>query len=154
MLGTTAVSLLLTGGAIGLGLHSLSMLGESLAHSASHMQPGLLQDIVVNATHIANSVPTVAHDHAHALVLDPNAAWFALIGVLVKELLYRATVKVAKEEGSPVLHANALHHRSDAWSSLVALVAILGTWWWPTLPLDQLGGACTVSVYREQQSCS
>ena len=140
VLGTTAVSLLLTGGAVGLGLHSLSLLGDSLSHTAAHMQPGILQDVMVNVTHIASNVPNIAHEHSHAHALDPNAAWFALIGVLVKEALFRATKKVAIEEGSPVLHANALHHRSDAWSSLVALVAILGTWWWPTLPLDQLGG--------------
>jgi divalent metal cation (Fe/Co/Zn/Cd) transporter len=140
VLGTVAVSVLLTGGALGLGLHSLSLLSDSLAHTAAHLQPGLLHDILVNVTSIASSVPAVGHEHSHAHALDPNAAWFALVGVLVKEWLFRATDKVAKDEGSSVLRANALHHRSDAYSSGVALLAILGTWWWPALPLDQLGG--------------
>lgn len=144
VLGTAAVSLLLTGGAVALGLHSLSLLFQSLAESAAVMSPGPLQDVLVNVTHIANSMPAVAsehsHAHAHAHSLDPNAAWFAAIGVVAKEVLYRATKKVADDERSPVLFANALHHRSDAYGSAVALVAILGTWWLPHLPLDQLGG--------------
>lgn len=140
VLGTVAVSILLTGGALGLGLHSLSLLSESLAHTAAAMQPGAIQDVLVNVTHFAQAIPSVASEHSHAHALDPNAAWFAAIGVLAKEWLYRATKKVADDERSPVLFANALHHRSDAYSSAVALVAILGTWWLPHLPLDQLGG--------------
>jgi divalent metal cation (Fe/Co/Zn/Cd) transporter len=75
-------------------------------------------------------------------VLDPNAAWFAAIGVLSKEWLYRITKKVADEERSSVLLANAIHHRSDAYSSMVAFVAILGNWYFPALPLDPIGGMC------------
>lgn len=140
VLGTAAVSLLLTGGALGLGLHSFSMLMESLAQSAAAMPAGPLQDALVNVTHIAHAVPHIASDHSHAHALDPNAAWFAAIGVVWKEWLFRATKKVAEQESSPVLFANALHHRSDMYGSLVALVAILGTWYWPSLPLDQIGG--------------
>lgn len=143
------MSVLLTGGAIGLGLHSLTMLMESLAQSAAAMPAGPLQDVLVNVTQIAHAVPSVASEHSHAHALDPNAAWFAAIGVIWKEWLFRATKKVADEEHSPVLFANALHHRSDMYGSFVALVAILGTWYWPSLPLDQIGGelhlgfACT-----------
>ncbi|KAI0689965.1 cation efflux family-domain-containing protein [Cytidiella melzeri] len=142
VIGTAAVSLLLTGGALGLGLHSLSLLVHSLSHTAATLPAGALQEILVNVTEVAQNVSAAGldHGHSHGHALDPNAAWFAAIGVLAKELLYRATKKVADEERSPVLYANALHHRSDAWSSMVALVAILGTWWWPHLPLDQLGG--------------
>lgn len=162
VLGTAAVSVLLTGGALGLGLHSLSLLVESLSHTAASLPPGALQEILVNVTHVVHSVPSVGleHSHSHGHALDPNAAWFAAIGVLAKEWLYRATKKVADEESSPVLSANALHHRSDAWSSLVALVAILGTWWLPHLPLDQIGGEpyqqpeITKIIYRCSQVCS
>lgn len=47
------------------------------------------------------------HDHTTA-ILNPHAAWFALASVLIKEWLYRLTNRVAKEEHSPVLRANAL----------------------------------------------
>ena len=70
-----------------------------------------------------------------------NAAWFAAVSIVSKEWLFRITRKVADEENSPVLLANAYHHRSDAYSSVVALVAILGSGWFPTLPLDPIGGA-------------
>lgn len=43
-----------------------------------------------------------AHGQGENL-LDPNAMWFALISILVKEWLYRATLKIAKEENSSVL---------------------------------------------------
>ena len=140
VLGSTAVSLLLTGGAVVLGLHSISLLATSLAEMTTSLPVGPIHDILVNVTEIASHVPSVAHEHGHEHALDPNAAWFALIGVLAKEWLFRATKKVAEEESSPVLFANAYHHRSDAYSSLVALVAILGTWWFPHFPLDPIGG--------------
>lgn len=47
------------------------------------------------------------HVHGHGGVLDPNAAWFALASVLIKEWLYRATIKVGISERSEVLMANA-----------------------------------------------
>jgi divalent metal cation (Fe/Co/Zn/Cd) transporter len=92
------------------------------------------------AQNVPIPTPSHGHGHGHEHALDPNAAWFALMGVIAKEWLYRITEKVAREEKSPVLHANALHHRSDAYSSVVALIAILGSWWFPALPLDPIGG--------------
>ena len=78
--------------------------------------------------------------HTHMHTVDPNAAWFAAVSVLIKEWLYRITKNVADVERSPVLLANAIHHRSDAYSSIVALFAILGTSLFPALPLDPIGG--------------
>ena len=48
----------------------------------------------------------------------------------------------AKDQGRArgVLLANAIHHRSDAYSSVVAFFAILGTWFFPAFPLDPIGG--------------
>jgi cation diffusion facilitator family transporter len=49
-----------------------------------------------------------------------------LLGVVVlKETLYRRAVRSAKKLGSTALAADAWHHRSDAMTSLVALVGIL-----------------------------
>ncbi|KAK7675962.1 hypothetical protein QCA50_021075 [Cerrena zonata] len=142
VLGTTAVSLLLTGGALLFGLHSWGLLMEALQHTVAELPAGAIHDILLNVTEVGQHVPVIASEHAHAHehALDPNAAWFAAISVIAKEWLYRATKKVADDERSPVLAANALHHRSDAYGSAVALVAILGTWFFPHLPLDPLGG--------------
>ena len=137
VLGTTTISLLLTGGAIGIGIHSWSLFSDALTHTASHMSPGILHDLILQVSSASQQVPVTALAHSHTRALDPNAAWFAGISVIAKEWLYRITKKVADEERSPVLLANAVHHRSDAYSSLVAFVAILGSWWFPHLNANE-----------------
>ena len=73
------------------------------------------------------------------------ALWAALASIVSKELLFRATDKVGKRLNSPVLMANAWHHRSDALSSIVAIVGIggslLGLKW-----LDPLAGIAVGSM--------
>jgi cation diffusion facilitator family transporter len=54
------------------------------------------------------------------------ALWAALASVLAKEILYIATARVGKKVNSPVVIANAWHHRSDALSSIGALAGIGG----------------------------
>ncbi len=53
--------------------------------------------------------------------------WVALTSVLSKEALYRYTLIYATRLKSPILKANAWHHRSDAISSIVVLVGIAGS---------------------------
>jgi len=53
--------------------------------------------------------------------------WVALLSVLSKEILYRYTLIYANRLNSPILKANAWHHRSDAISSIVVLVGIAGS---------------------------
>lgn len=139
-LGTTTVSLLLVGGALGIGFHSYHLLVEALGTTVSTIPPGPVHDLLQQVITIVHNAPAIGHSHAHIGTLDPNAAWFAAVSVVAKEWLYRVTKKVADEEHSPVLYANAIHHRSDAYSSMVALVAILGSWLFPALPLDPIGG--------------
>lgn len=84
------------------------------------------------------------HSHSHGHVhLGPSlhAAWLAAGTVLVKEWLYHATMKVARERKSSVLASNAVHHRVDSLTGIVTLLVILGanflhdaTW------LDPVGG--------------
>jgi cation diffusion facilitator family transporter len=52
----------------------------------------------------------------------------ALGSILLKELLYQYTVRVARRCESPVMEANAWHHRSDAFSSVGTAVGIGGAW--------------------------
>ena len=61
-----------------------------------------------------------------ALGLQLGAAAVAALSVGIKEALYRQTLTVAAEVRSSTLAANAWHHRSDALSSVVALVGIGG----------------------------
>ena len=54
------------------------------------------------------------------------ALWAALASIVAKELLYWATLHIGKKVNSPVVIANAWHHRSDAFSSVGALAGIAG----------------------------
>lgn len=68
----------------------------------------------------------------------------AVLSIVSKEILYKATVKVGKEVNSPVVVANAWHHRSDALSSIGALIGIggaiiLGDKW---TVLDPIASCC------------
>jgi len=70
------------------------------AHDHGHAHATIADIDPLNVAH--------GHGHEHGAILNPHAAWFALASVLVKEWLYQLTNKVAKEENSPVLKANAL----------------------------------------------
>ena len=48
----------------------------------------------------------------------------AIISIITKEWMYRFTVSASKKEDSPALLADAWHHRSDALSSIGALIGI------------------------------
>ena len=69
-------------------------------------------------------------DALHGVVL-PQPGWIALVAALLsvvsKEWCYRFTVRVGRRYQSSVVVANAWHHRSDAFSSIGALVGIAGS---------------------------
>ena len=68
-----------------------------------------------------------AVDVARGSVTKPHVAVFivAIVSIIAKELLYRATRKVAIQSHSPALYANAWHQRSDALSSVAVLVGFV-----------------------------
>jgi cation diffusion facilitator family transporter len=59
------------------------------------------------------------------------ALWAALVSIVLKELLYQYTIRMARRCNSPAMEANAWHHRSDAFSSIGTAIGI--------------GGACLLS---------
>ncbi|KAL8694993.1 MAG: hypothetical protein Q9218_000465 [Villophora microphyllina] len=131
-LGSLGVSgLLLTGGVL-MGLNACNVLYGQFFVDAVH------------AAHEHSHGGIFGHSHSHgAADMGPNinAAWVAAASIAVKEYLYRATIKIARERKSSVLASNAVHHRIDSLTSIVALVAITGshlftgTGW-----LDPVGG--------------
>ena len=68
-------------------------------------------------------------------------AGVAAASIVAKEWLYRATSHVGATTGSDVLKANAVHHRSDAWSSFAALGGILGAYGFGIAAIDPTAGA-------------
>ena len=72
---------------------------------------------------VYNSLTTIREEHIQSI------GWIALSGPVVsiigKEGLYRWTVHVGEKVKSSAVIANAWHHRSDALSSIPALVAVV-----------------------------
>ena len=60
-----------------------------------------------------------------------NPGWLALTAAIVsvgcKEGLYHYTRQVAEQYKSDLIRANAWHHRSDALSSVIVIVAVIGS---------------------------
>jgi cation diffusion facilitator family transporter len=77
----------------------------------------------------------------------PIAAAVALISVIVKEWLYRYTLKIGKRIKSSATIANAWHHRSDAISSMPVLIAISVSYFFPNLFFLDAVGAILVSIF-------
>ena len=57
------------------------------------------------------------------------ALWAALLSIAIKELLYQYTAYKGRLLNSPVMIANAWHHRSDSLSSIGAAIGIGGAIW-------------------------
>ena len=168
-MGGLGVSVVLVAGAFAIGIKSYGLLLEVLQPALQEAPTGLkalgswtsdlarmLGGFVHHDHHNAAASAIQAGEQAKAhlgqdggSLLDPNAMWFALISILVKEWLYRATLKIAKEENSSVLEANAIHHRSDSLSSGVTFLAIGGSYLgFPVL--DPLGGLLVAGLIGKQ----
>ena len=62
-------------------------------------------------------------------LLQPSslAILFAFVAIIAKEGLYQYTHYIANQVDSNLLRANALHHRSDAVSSLLVMIGVAGS---------------------------
>ncbi|MCD6501317.1 cation transporter [bacterium] len=82
---------------------------------------------------IAFSMAAIAIGLGYNAIVSFNeirqTTWIAAIGplfsIILKELLYHRTIFIGKKTGSPAVVANAWHHRSDALSSVPALIAVV-----------------------------
>ncbi len=63
------------------------------------------------------------------LLLRPTGISLAavILSIVIKEAIYHYTIYVANRVRSPMLRANAWHHRSDAISSVIVFVGVAGT---------------------------
>lgn len=60
--------------------------------------------------------------------IGPLAIATAAASLVIKEWLFWVTCKIARRFRSSLLLANAWHHRSDSFSSLVVLVTLIAVW--------------------------
>lgn len=64
---------------------------------------------------------------------SPSAMFLALLSIVSKEWLYRVTKRVGVALNNQVVIANAWHHRSDAFSSVLSLASIALAIFFPSL---------------------
>ncbi|GAA5917340.1 hypothetical protein JCM8208_000993 [Rhodotorula glutinis] len=160
-LGSLVVSFLLFATAAGIGLHSYHHLLLSLA-SIPSIPPDLLASLDFlphgHSHGPEAAVAPAAGSHSHGgdapleaavAIVDARAMYFAAASIVVKEWLYRSTLRVARAQHSNVLLANAYHHRSDALGSLVALLAI-GAARVGFPMLDPVGGLVVAGMIAKQ----
>ncbi|MDY6824188.1 MAG: cation diffusion facilitator family transporter [Thermodesulfobacteriota bacterium] len=68
------------------------------------------------------AIITIDVVHAHKVTMV--AIWGPLLSIICKELIYRCTCRIGNRMNSAALIANAWHHRSDALSSVPAVIAV------------------------------
>ncbi len=127
------------------GLHSVSDLSTDVAvllgshfgsrepdtsHPYGHGRIETLSAVLIGVILLTvggGMVYYAAIDIAKEHVAKPGvwAIIVAAISVVVKEVLYRATQKVAVRTHSTALAANAWHHRSDALSSIAVIIGVV-----------------------------
>lgn len=79
--------------------------------------------IFVGGTMIYYATMAIARDKVTTPRLEVLIA--CLVSIAAKEWLYRVTQKTAIQSHSPVLYANAWHHRSDALSSVAVVIGFI-----------------------------
>jgi len=81
--------------------------------------------------------------------IEPIAAWvlaIVVLSIVTKELLYQLTAWVGRREQNSVLVANAWHHRSDAFSSVVVLIGVGGALLWQLPWLDAVAALVVAAM--------
>lgn len=108
-------------------------------HPYGYQRYETLTVIIFGALLIGVAGAIVFESITRALSTESQSApsWIILPGafvpIIIKEALYQYTIRAAEQLRSPLLKANAWHHRSDTLSSIVVLVgavfALLGYRW-------------------------
>ena len=98
-------------------------------HPYGHRRMATLVALFVGAALLA-AAGSIAYAGAMALRGQPRCVVglvplaLALTSIVVKELLFRMTRRVARQSDNVALEANAWHHRSDAFSSVAAAAGL------------------------------
>ncbi len=102
-------------------------------HPYGHGRFETVATVVLGVSLIAVAVG-IAYDAAfrllHSELLATPGYWalaVAFISVISKEAIYRYTMVVAEKYNSNLLRANAWHSRSDAISSIIVIIGIVGS---------------------------
>ena len=108
-----------------------------LEHPYGHGRAELIASLVVGVLLAVVGFNFLAESVVHlrnrvAFSYGPVAIWVTLVSVVVKEIMARYSITTGKKLKLNSLKADGWHHRSDALSSLVILLAIFlgrNIWW-------------------------
>ncbi len=111
--------------------HALGSKGPDKEHPYGHGRIETFSSGIIALVLVAAGVGMSIHagqNIAEGRVSQPSVAVLivALASVVIKEILYRATVRAARLSHSSALYANAWHHRSDALSSVAVILGVAG----------------------------
>jgi cation diffusion facilitator family transporter len=133
------------------GLHFLGK-KEDEEHPYGHGKFETLAAVGVGALLLAAAIK-VGYEAAAAIyrgdVVSPHRLTIivAAASVIAKEMLYHITVRIGRRIGSESMIANAWHHRSDAWSSIVTLAGVTAASFSPRLRILDSYAALFVSFF-------
>ncbi|XP_068658875.1 metal tolerance protein 2-like isoform X2 [Aristolochia californica] len=115
-LGALGISCMLLGTAGGIAWHAVDVLQGFLSSTPDAIHHSMAHGSGQN------------HGHHHAIDMEHPilALSMTTIAILVKEGLYHITKRAGEKNESGLMKANAWHHRTDAVSSVVALIGVGG----------------------------
>jgi cation diffusion facilitator family transporter len=121
-------------------------------HHFGHARIETIATVAVGAALIATALYLglqAAADIYHHREHRPNelALMGAGISIIVKEIIFRYTVRVGRREKSQLLMANAWHHRSDALSSVAVFIGVGGALLHPAWHILDAFAALLVSFF-------
>jgi cation diffusion facilitator family transporter len=128
--GIHSLSDLLTDGVV-LFTHKIGQLPADENHPYGHGRAETIGATLVGAVIIVAGLG-LAYESWQIITTDAfrtplvPAALAAVVSIVVNEIMFRYTRSVGEKTNSPSLVANAWHHRSDAISSVAALIGIGG----------------------------
>ena len=96
-------------------------------HANAETIAAFLVALIILATGVfvgVSAVQLIAHKHFETPATIALVA--AATSIIIKEWMFRYTLKVGERNNSPAVIANAWDHRSDAYSSMAALAGIVG----------------------------
>ena len=88
------------------------------------VDPAVVQAAVSTEVAVANSA--LAANPTYNFILNAIGVGTIASTIFIKWWIYLWSNRLAKKYDSNVLYANALHHRADALSSIVALAGLCG----------------------------
>jgi divalent metal cation (Fe/Co/Zn/Cd) transporter len=133
---------------VGLLSGSLGILAEA-AHSGLDLVAALMTFVAVR---VADRPPDETHNYGHGKF--ENLSAFLESGLLLVTAAWiifdytrsRALMRVAKQQGSQALEADALHFRTDIWSSVVVIVGLAVVRFGQAIKAPWLGQADAVAA--------